>query len=141
MRQADAFLAGRDGAGAGGVDVAEHDDPVRPPVPCGAFEGDHRVADLFGVRAGSDAQMQVWGGDAEVGEEGVRHFAVVVLAGVDEARLQMAGMAAQFAQKGCDLHEVRARGCNRHDPKCLHRREVYLQQKSKAMFMATLSGS
>ena len=81
---ADVFLLGRDGAGAGGVDVADDDDPVRPPLAQTCLEGDHGAADLLGVRAGADPEVDVRLRDARASKKARGHGAVVVLAGMDE---------------------------------------------------------
>ena len=54
------------------------------------------------------------GGDAEVDEQRLRHRPVVVLAGVDEHRLD--ARVAQRPQQGRDLHEVRPRSGDHDAP-------------------------
>jgi hypothetical protein len=56
------------------------------------------------VRAGADPEVEVGSGDRELLEEGVGHFAVVVLSGVDE---DLAESAPQDAREGGGLHELR----------------------------------
>ncbi|MPM73928.1 hypothetical protein SDC9_120913 [bioreactor metagenome] len=63
------FFFGDDGAGAGGVDVADHDDPVRLFRLDHLFEFDHGSADLFGMTARPDVEVDVRLGDAEIDEK------------------------------------------------------------------------
>ena len=117
------FLLGGDGTGAGGIDVPDDHDPVGMPLFHDLLELDHGPAHLFGVGAGTDAQVHVRRGDAEFREEGFGHFPVIVLAGMHEEVLEPVGIAGNDARKGRDLHEIRPRPHHRHDSESgLHER-------------------
>jgi hypothetical protein len=92
-------------AGDRGVHVADHHHRVAPAPGQPGLEPEHHGRGLLGVGAGPDAEVDVRGGDPEVGEEPVGHALVVVLAGVDQAGLQPDRV--QGAQHRGDLHEVR----------------------------------
>ena len=87
------------------VDVARDDNQVGSSVferPFDALEGPRR---LDGMRAGSDAEEDVWLGQPQLGDEDVGHRRIVVLAGVDEDDLDLP--APESGDERCRLHEVR----------------------------------
>jgi len=64
--------------------IANHYHPVGFVFEAHFFESNHGIAYLFGVGAGTDAEVDVGFGYAEGLEESTRHAVVVVLAGVDQ---------------------------------------------------------
>ena len=108
MDDGDAELAAHHGAGGGRVDVADHDDPVGPVAQRDLLIGDHHSAGLLGMAAGTDSEMMVRLRKSEVREEGVRHVDVVMLAGVDEHRLEARRLDEGMPERR-HLHEIRAR--------------------------------
>ena len=86
------------------IDVAVHDDKRRLQVGERALYGDHDRGRLTRLAAGPDAQVQVWLGQPQIGEEDVRHAGVVVLARMDQPLPDPA--ALQGADDRGRLHEV-----------------------------------
>jgi hypothetical protein len=101
-------------AGGGGVDVADHDDPIRAVLHADLLVGDHYAAGLFGMGAAADAQVEIGLGDAEVFEDRVRHVAVIVLTRVHENGLRPVGGFQRVIERR-HLHEVGAGGGNEVD--------------------------
>ena len=91
-----------------GVDIADDNDPVRIFGADDLLEFDHGPADLLGVAAGTDVEMHVRFGDAEIDEKRIAHPHVVVLPGMDEDMGDL-GMFGQFAAERRDLHEIGSR--------------------------------
>ena len=82
----DAELGPDQSAGDRRIDVADHDQPVRPVRLGDLAIGDHHLAGLLGMAARADAEVEIGLGQAEIGEEIGRHVGVVMLAGMDEQR-------------------------------------------------------
>lgn len=131
----DAELGRDDGAGGGGVDVADDDDGVGRVRIDPLFEGDHDAGGLYRMAAGADAQVGVGLADVEVGEEAVGHGGVVVLAGVDQRDVLIAGR--EGVQQWRDLHEVRPGGGDHHRTvdRCVHRRALQRSRMVRRMKM------
>ena len=99
-----------------GVDVADRDDLVDGIAVEPLLEPGHHRSRLRRVRTGSHLEIRIRLGDAEVGEQRVGHRKVVVLAGVNEHRVDTDGI--QAPQQWRNLHEVRP---GTGDDRCPHR--------------------
>ena len=84
VRQRDVHLDRRKGARRRGVGVPVHHHPVGPVLLERLVHLAEHGPRLTSVRVGTDRQVHVGGGDAEVTEEDIRHGDVVVLTGVDD---------------------------------------------------------
>lgn len=100
-------LLGHESAGDRRVDVADDEHDVGVFLEQHRLEGHHDLRGGLGVRPAPDAEVVVWLGEAELGEEHVRHAGVVVLSGVDDARVDVAA-ARELTVEGGHLHEVGA---------------------------------
>ena len=113
VRDRDVELHRGERAGERRVDVAGHDDELRPPLEQHLLDADERPRGLLAVGAGADAEEDVGLGQPELVEEDVGHLRVVVLARVDERDLD-SGLLER-AVDGRRLHEVRARADHEGD--------------------------
>ena len=86
----DAELHADQRAGERRIDVADHDQPVGPVRRGDLAICDHHPAGLLGMAARADAEMEIGVGQAEIGEDLVRHVGVVMLAGMDQHRREVA---------------------------------------------------
>jgi hypothetical protein len=77
-------LGSDQGAGDGGVDVADHQHRLRPDLVEHRLEALHHLGGLHRVAAGADFEVMVGARDAEIGEEAVAHRRVVMLAGMQQ---------------------------------------------------------
>lgn len=111
--EGDAELARHEGSGHGGVDVAVDDDEVGAALGEELLEGDHHLGRLGAVRAGTDTEIDVGLGDAQLAEEDVRHLVVVVLAGVHEQLLDV--VSGQGLEDRGGLGEVGTRTGDVHN--------------------------
>ena len=85
----------------------------------------HHASGLLRVRARADAEHVVGGGDAQFLEEDLGHRRVVVLAGVDQHRVELVGTSLELGDDRRRLHEVGASADNReHGPGGRHRAHV-----------------
>jgi hypothetical protein len=107
-------LAGDHRAGGGGVDVTDHDQPVGPVRHRDLFIGDHHAAGLLGMTAGADAEMVIGLRQRQVREDRVRHVGIVMLAGVDQHRLEI-GRSGQRVPERRHLHEIGPGRCDEMD--------------------------
>jgi hypothetical protein len=114
MDDGDSELASDHRAGRGRVDVADDDDPVGPVGERHLLIGDHHPAGLLGMAARADSEMVVGLRQLQVGEEGVRHVHVVMLAGMDQHRLEARRRGERVPERR-HLHEIRARGGDQMD--------------------------
>ena len=105
MDGGDAELGPDQGAGDRRIDVADHDQPVRPVRLGDRAIGDHHLAGLLGMAARADAEVEIGLGQAEIGEEIGRHVGVVMLAGMDEDRRMVAARLQRVPERG-HLHEI-----------------------------------
>ena len=89
-------------------DIPDNHDQIGCCLQKQLLVGDHDATGLLGMGPAADAQVVVRVGQLEILEEGIRHGAVIVLAGVDDDGL---GPFLRFKRmvEGCDLHEVRPR--------------------------------
>ena len=100
------------------VDVTVDHDQRRIELGEGRLEGDEQRRRLAGVRARSDAEIEVRLGQGEVAEEDVGQPRVVVLSGVDEPLVDLA--TPERSDHGRGLHEVRP-GAHHVDDGGMHR--------------------
>ena len=63
------LLLGRNRAGACGVDIPNHYDPIRLFSFDHFFKFDHGSADLFGVTAGTDIEVNIRLGNLKIREK------------------------------------------------------------------------
>jgi hypothetical protein len=70
---------------------------------------DHHAAGLLGMAAAADAEVHVRPRQTKIGEEGIRHVRVVVLARMHDARLAPPAIRERMVERR-DLHEVRTGG-------------------------------
>ena len=105
MRDRHAQLSGRQGGAEGGVHVTVDDQQRGAAGDELALDAGDHGGGLLAVGAGPDAEVDVGVGQAQVGEEHVRHPRVVVLAGVDE-HLLVPGLGQSADHRG-GFHEVR----------------------------------
>lgn len=108
MGHLNAQFLGGDGAGHGGVDIPHYDDQIGLFPQADLFEFDHDFGGLFGVGAGTDLQVDIRPGHAQVDEEGAAHLLVVVLAGVDQEMVNPFGIPVHGLDDRGHFHEVRA---------------------------------
>ena len=116
VRHLDAQLLGRQSAGYGRVDVADHHHPIGLALEEQRLKCDHHASGLLGVSSGPDLEIDIGPGQSQIGEEGARHLRVVMLPGVHQEYFQV-GMACLAAlerlDQGRHLHEVRP--CSRYN--------------------------
>ncbi len=117
VSQPEAELGRRECPCQRGVHVADHDDQVRLSFGQHGFEAQHDLGDLGRGARGFHLEVHVRVRQLEVGEEGVGHGTVVVLARVDQ-RGDHVRPRAQVGHDGSDFHEV---GPGAHDGRDLHR--------------------
>jgi len=82
--------------GNGGIDVANHEYKVRLMFYQDGLNALENLGGLNGVSAGADFKIEVWRGNTHLAEENIGKGRVVVLAGVNEDRLDF-GVALHFA--------------------------------------------
>jgi len=70
--------------------------------------GDHHLAGLPGMAAGADAEVEIGIGQPQIAQEIVRHVGVVMLAGMDEDRREIAARLKRVPERR-HLHEIGAR--------------------------------
>jgi hypothetical protein len=102
-------------AGGGGIDVADHDQPVRAVGHRHFLIRNHHAAGLLGMASGADAEMMVGLGELEIGKDRVRHVGIVMLAGVDQHRLEIRRGLERMPERR-HLHEIGSRGGDQVDP-------------------------
>ena len=105
VRDRNAELDRGQGARQRRVHVADDEDDVRFLPLEHWLEAFHNFGRLHGVRTGADFQILVRGWDLQLGEKTLRHLFVVVLAGVDEERIDVVALLDLPQERG-DLHEV-----------------------------------
>ena len=113
MAHGDIELHGRERRCERRVDVSRNDDQIRLELQEHALELDHRARRLLGVRSRADRELVVRGRQAELGEEDVVDLAVVVLARVNQALLDVPE-PLELRVDGRDLHVVRTRADHVH---------------------------
>ncbi len=101
-----------EGAGHGGVDVADDDHRRGPVLQHHRLEALHDLCRLDRVRARADFQVDVGRRQFEVGEQAVVQREVVVLSGVDQHGPRQPALRLEGAQQRCHLHVV---GPGAHD--------------------------
>ena len=100
-----------------GVAVGEHH--VRPVLEDRRLERLQHAGGLPSMRSGADAEVEVRLRNSELGEEDVRHRRVVMLPGMhDQARRSSRHLRSRLdrAADRCELHELRARTHDLHQP-------------------------
>ncbi len=102
----DVELGRRQGAGQGGVRVAENDHRVGPLAQEHALHAREGAGGLVAVRAPVDPEVKARPGQPELRVVDLGHVAVVVLSGVDRPRPKR---AVERAQERRRLHELRPR--------------------------------
>src|SRR6185369_16897884 len=103
--------------------------PVGPFPLADLFKCDHDTSGLLGVASGADSQVDIRLRDGEILEKTVGHFGVVVLAGMDQADLQIpSGLlpAPQSLHNGRNFHEIRTGTGHEED---FHKVNSYLRWK------------
>src|SRR5581483_10772011 len=105
VRDRDVELRRGEGAGERRVDVAGDDDERRLPVEQHLLDADEGPGRLLGMRARADSEKDVGRGEAELADQDVGHLGVVVLAGMDDERVDV--RRSDRGHDGRRLHEVR----------------------------------
>jgi hypothetical protein len=108
VRDGDAPLRRHQGAGEGGVHIADDQHPIGGFLRQRRIEGEHDPSCLLGVVSRADAQIGVRFGQRQLAKEEGGHPLVVVLARVHEPAADP-GTARCRVQDGRHLHEVRPR--------------------------------
>jgi hypothetical protein len=111
----DAKLDGGEGDGNGGVHIADHQNQIGLVFEEHRFDTLEDFGCLPGMRAGTDLEVDVRGGDAHLAEENVGKSVVVVLAGVYQNGIDFSGMALHFADERGDFGEIGAGADNIDD--------------------------
>ena len=92
------------------VDVSHNQHQIRLLLDEDLFDSGHHGGCLLGVGAGADFEIDIWLGNIQFFEEHVRHLIVVVLACVDEKRIERGAVgllaAIHSTHDGSDFHEV-----------------------------------
>lgn len=114
MGDAHAQLDGGKGDGNGGVDVAHDENQIGLVVKKGGFDTLEDFGGLGGVGAGADLEIDVGCWNAHLAEENVVELVVVVLAGMNEERLDIR-VALHFAHQRRNFGKVGARPNDVHD--------------------------
>ena len=104
------------------VDVADDDNGRRLMLEQGRLEPLQHAPGLRAVRPRADGQGDVRPGQAQLPEEDVRHRLVVVLAGMDDLRVEIRHRA-QTLEERRDLHEVGPRAG--HEEHTAHREGLW----------------
>jgi hypothetical protein len=92
-------------AGGGGIDVADHDQPIGAVGVRDLLIGDHDAAGLLGMAAGTDAEMVIGLRQPQIREDRVRHVGIIMLAGMDQHRIE-AGAAVSACQSGATFMKL-----------------------------------
>ena len=108
MADGDIELHGRERRCQRRVDISRDDDQIGPQFHEQSFELDHRSRRLLGVRSRSDRELVVRRRKRQLGEEDIVDLAVVVLARVNQALLDVPE-PLELRVDGRDLHVVRTR--------------------------------
>ena len=114
MGYAHAEFDGSEGDGDGGIDVADDEHEIRLTIKEDRLDALEDLRGLRGVGAGADLEINVGGGNAHLAKKDVVQFVVVMLAGMDEKRLDV-GVAFHFAHERRDLGKVGASPNDIHD--------------------------
>ena len=102
-------------AGEGRVGVAVDEGPVRPVGVEDALQRGEHAAGLDSVRPAAHSEVDIRVGDPQIGEEGLRHQRVVVLARVGDDMLH-----AGRGERGGDRGELDELGAGADDAEHLH---------------------
>ena len=101
------------GAGHGGIDIADDNDPIRLMLEADFFEPEHYLGGLPGMRSGADFEVNVWRGYLQVAEKGFGHCDIIVLPGVDQHVVDPGSVPGvvffDCGNERGDFHEVRPR--------------------------------
>ena len=115
MNDRHALLHRHQGAGQGGVDVADHEHRAGPALVDHRLKAAHDLGCLHRVAARADFEVDVGLRQAQILEQPVAHVAVVMLAGVHQQGRHRRHMGGEGAQDWRHLHEVGPRADDAQD--------------------------
>ncbi len=118
VRQPETELVRGEGSGQSGVHVAHHEDEIGPSGSEHGLEAQHDLSDLGDGARSLHVEIHIRAGKLEVGEEGVRHGSVIMLARVDQDRAHRRPRV-ELADDRCDLHEIGPGADNGCDLQCV----------------------
>ena len=118
VSEPDPQLCRGESSGQRGVDVPHHKDEIGPRGSEHRLEAQHDLSDLGGGARSLDVEVYIRIWKLEVGEEGVRHGPVVVLARVDQCCAHHRPRV-HLADDRRDLHEIGPGADNGCDLQCV----------------------
>ena len=109
MRHLDTELLGGDGAGHGGIDVADHDHQIGLFPQADLLEFDHDPGGLFGMAARPTSRSISGLGMPRSSKKALLMLLIIVLTGMHQQMLNAIRIAVHGLDDGSHFHEIRPR--------------------------------